>query len=363
MAHDDSTTVAELDLAPNEASGLLRVRDPGVLAALGWDRGFWAVLDEADVAGCVALVGHAAGEPLDGGWQAREVHLDRRGDDGPADDAEALAHHDGAVYLFGSHHGGKQGPIRRSEQWVARFREDDVEVGSDGVARGVADVVNTGFRLHRTLNDALHASAVDVLELRHACRRAFIAPTVADLGGTREHGRVLDEDWTVNIEGAEVTDDGLLLLGLRFPVAADGRPLVVALDGWTGVCDRRGWPEVAGVWPVSAVGREGSIAGVRDLCVRGDELHISSGNLDSAGKGSVILDDYPEGAHTVNTHFAASLAALRGGDGACATVREFPDHPRIEGVAADEHGRFFYVSDEDEAVRLRSTPVLAGDGR
>lgn len=362
MASDDSTTLAELDLAPNEASGLLRVRDRDVLAAAGWDRGFWSVLDEVDATECVAMVGHLAGAPLDRGWQAHKVRLARSGDGGRADDAEALASHEGWVYLFGSHHGGKDGPIRHREQWVARFRERDVDVGRQGMAHASAEVVNTGFRLHRTLNDALR-SCGNVIELREASRRAFIATTVADLAGTAEHGRVRQGDWTVNIEGAEVTDDGLLLLGLRFPVAADGRPLVVVLQGWTGMCDGRGWPEVAAVWALDAVGRQGSLAGVRDLCVLGDELHVVTGNLDSAGKGSVLLDDYPEGAHTVNTHFAASLAGLRSGDGTCSAVREFPERPKIEGIAADEEGQFFYVSDEDDAVHLRSTPLVTGERR
>lgn len=360
MAPDDSTVLADLELAPNEASGLLRVRDREVLAQVGWDRGFWAVLDEVDVAECVVAVGHAAGAPADRGWQARKVRLDRSGDDGQADDAEALAFHDGWVYLFGSHHGGKQGPIRRREQWVARFAERHVDMGAEGGAAEV-HVVNTGFALHRTINDALRAGPVEVLELRDASRRAFIDATVAELEGTAEEGRVRDGDWTINIEGAEVTDDGLLLLGLRFPVAADGRPLVVVLDGWTGMWDGSAWPEVVAVWPLSAVGREGSLAGVRDLCVLGDQLHVITGNLDSAGKGSVILDDYPDGERTVNTHFSAPLRAVRGGDGTCSAVREFPDHPRIEGVAADEQGSFFYVSDQDEAVHLRSTPLIAGE--
>ncbi|HVL99414.1 MAG TPA: hypothetical protein VM324_09010 [Egibacteraceae bacterium] len=363
MVSGDSTTLAVLDLAPNEASGLLRIHDPELLAGAGWDRGFWSVLDEVDVAECVAMIGHRAGAPLDQGWQARKVRLERYGSGGKADDAEALAFHEGSVYLFGSHHGGKEGPIRAREQWVARFRERDVDVRGRGATRAPAEVVNNGFRLHRLLNDALRSCGTQLVELRDASRRAFVAATVAGLEGTAEHGRVCEGDWTVNIEGAEVTGDGLLLLGLRFPVAADGRPLLVALEGWTRMFDGGGWPEVAGVWPLDAIGRQGSLAGVRDLCLLGDELHVVTGNLDSAGKGSVILDDYPEGKQTVNTHFAGSLAAVRSGDGTCSAIREFPDHPRIEGIAADEQGRFFYVSDEDDAVNLRSTPLIAGARR
>ncbi len=36
-------------------------------------------------------------------------------------------------------------------------------------------------------------------------------------------------------------------------------------------------------------------------------------------------------------------------------VREFPNLPRVEGIAITNDGRFFYVTDEDEGVRLRLT--------
>lgn len=39
-------------------------------------------------------------------------------------------------------------------------------------------------------------------------------------------------------------------------------------------------------------------------------------------------------------------------------VREFPDLPRVEGIAI-AGDRFFYVTDEDEGVHLRLTRLLA----
>jgi hypothetical protein len=40
-------------------------------------------------------------------------------------------------------------------------------------------------------------------------------------------------------------------------------------------------------------------------------------------------------------------------------VREFPDLPRVEGIAITTGGCFFYVTDEDEGVHLRLTRLLA----
>jgi hypothetical protein len=39
-------------------------------------------------------------------------------------------------------------------------------------------------------------------------------------------------------------------------------------------------------------------------------------------------------------------------------VREFPDLPRVEGIAIADGERFFYVTDEDEGVHLRLTRLL-----
>ena len=50
-----------LDLYPNEASGLLAIENDRLLEEHGWDRAFWACLDEGPVTDCIALVGHRSG--------------------------------------------------------------------------------------------------------------------------------------------------------------------------------------------------------------------------------------------------------------------------------------------------------------
>ncbi len=46
---DHELASIDLDLAPNEASGLLPVADRPLLEAHGWDQAFWVVLDEGAV--------------------------------------------------------------------------------------------------------------------------------------------------------------------------------------------------------------------------------------------------------------------------------------------------------------------------
>ncbi|HJQ30093.1 MAG TPA: hypothetical protein VJ827_12190, partial [Rubrobacter sp.] len=161
-------------------------------------------------------------------------------------------------------------------------------------------------------------------------------------------------------------DDGTLLLGLRFPTAADGRPILVELAGIGRLFERSdSLPEVRGFWTADAVGRNGEIAGVRDLALlkteNGEELHLVTGNIDSRDKQSVLIQDYPGGRETVATHFRCVLAQdAHSGALEADFVREFPSLPRVEGIAVTREGRVFYVTDEDEGVHLRLTRLIAG---
>jgi hypothetical protein len=126
------------------------------------------------------------------------------------------------------------------------------------------------------------------------------------------------------------------LLGLRFPVAADGRPILVELSGIDRLFESgSGMPEVEGFWIVDAVGRNGDIAGVRNLALTGDdELHLVTGNVDSRDKQSVLVQDYPSGRNTVATHFRCALPpGEHSGSLEAEFVREFPDLPRVEGIS------------------------------
>jgi hypothetical protein len=303
------------------------------------------------------LLGHAAGTDLRDGWTVKQLHGERTAEGPEAKDAEAVARWDGDVYVFGSHHGGMEGPLLRSVQWVARFEEARVIAAeaSGGLATRMT-VADDAFGLHRLINDVLRESGIPLVDLRAGTQSDFIDATIRELAGSAEEGRVRDGDYPINLEGADFTSDGMLLLGLRFPVTQQGHALVVGLRQWERLFNG-GLPDVAAIWHVDAVGRNGSLAGVRDLCTAGDELHIVTGDLDSAGKGSVIRSDYPEGTDTVATHFVTQLAGTAGGRLAAQVVKEFPNNPRIEGIAADDDGRFFYVSDEDEYISVRSTPL------
>jgi hypothetical protein len=362
---EDGLHRLELNLYPNEASGLLTVEDELLLESHGWELAFWAVLDEGEIEDCVAIIGHRRDANISEGWEIERLHADAVGDVGKTEDAEAITRYDGWIYMFGSHFGGKDGPLQPKRGFVARFREAEVGSATEDPAMGM-EISRDSFRLHRLINDALRAYGPDLIPLGKASRKALIEATIER--GKKENkkwaGLVREGDYPINVEGAAFRESGTLLLGLRFPVSADGRPVLVELEGIERLFEPGDeLPEVRGFWVVDGVGREGDIAGVRDLALlataEGEELHLVTGNVDSRDKGSVLIRDYPGGRHTIATHFRSFLPSdTHSGSLEAEFVREFPDLPRVEGIAIADGGRFFYVTDEDEGVHLRLTRLL-----
>jgi len=369
MTGEDELFQMELNLHPNEASGLLRIEDQKLLGEHGWDLGFWAVLDEGAIEDCVAAIGHRRGSPEEEDWEIERLRAGVSGAAGKTEDAEAITRNEstGYVYILGSHFGGKAGPLQPKRGFVARFREADVGHVTEDSAMEL-DVSRRDFALHRLINDALLEHGPDLIPLGEQSHNALIAATI-ELGekeGKKWAGLVREDDYPINIEGAAFRDNGNLLLGLRFPITAEGRPILVELEGIDRLFDADdALPEVSGFWTADAVGKDGEIAGVRDLALirtqEGEELHLVTGNVDSRDKQSVLIQDYPGGRGTVATHFRSVLPQdVHSGSLGAEFVREFPSLPRIEGMAVTPEGRTFYVTDEDEGVHLRLTRFLAG---
>jgi hypothetical protein len=359
---EDGLHQLSLNLHPNEASGLLTVENDALLEAHGWEFALWAVLDEGEIHDCVAIIGHKHGAALEEGWEIDRLYAIPTGDDERTEDAEAITRHAGWVYMLGSHFGSKSGPLQPKRAFVARFRESELTHATREPAVEV-EVSRRSFALHRLINDALKTADLKTVPLGPKTYEAFIEKTRRRGVEKRKKwdGLVHDDDLPLNFEGAAFRD-GSLLLGLRFPVAADGRPILVELAGIERLFEPGNrLPEVEGFWIVDAVGRNGEMAGVRDLAIVGDELHLVTGNVDSREGQSVLTQDYPGGRDTIATHFRCTLPPDRhSGSLTAEFLREFPTLPRVEGIAITDDGRFFYVTDEDEGVYLRLTRILAG---
>lgn len=357
---EDELHQLNLNLHPNEASGLLLIENETLLEAHGWEFGFWVVLDEGEVQDCTAAIGHRNGAPINERWEIERLRAEPKFvvHEGKAEDAEAVTRNNGWVYIFGSHFGSKDGPLEPKRGFVARFREEEVErVGEDPAA--TLEIYRDSFRMHRLINDALKDSGPELVPLGSKSYEALIERTI-ELGAEKKwNGLVHKDDYPLNFEGAAFREDGSLLLGLRFPTSSEGYPILIELEGIERLFEPGDeMPEVRGFWVVRAVGREGTMAGVRDLAAVGDEVHLVTGNVDSRKGGSVLIQDYSEGSSTVATHFRCTLPPARlSGIVKADFVREFPTLPRVEGISISGD-RFFYVTDEDEGVHLRLTRLL-----
>ena len=330
----DGLTVIRVRGRAREASGLLAVTSRPLLEARGWDAAFWTVLDEGPVEQATMLIGRSAGdwtlEYPDFAVQPRKTA-----------DGEALARHREHVYVFGSHFGGKSG-LDAKRAFAARFREDDL-VAAD--AEQVAlEVWHDDFELHRSVNDALARSGVELLPIRKKAREQFIEQALKTGGG-----RIRDDDVPLNIEGIAFRPSGDLVLGLRCPVTEDGHPIVVELAGYAQNFGGE-LPPVSGVWTLGTVRAKDAAVGIRDLEAEtdGETFSLIAGGLDK----EVLRKKDRRNAGFA--HWQATIPARQDDSPVpCRFVRELPeDVERIEGVARDPDGGYVYLSDDEKRVVL-----------
>ena len=355
----DGLEALRLDVGKNEASDLLEVAAPELLEVRGWDWAIWTVIDDVAVEDGLAVCGHRRGAPPGEGWESVHVPAKAPSAKGKTDDSEACARHDGRVYVFGSHFGSKEGPLERERQFVARFDERQLGRSARG-GKVVLDVARNKFRLHRLVNEALAEFGPELIAIDEDAQDQVVgaARRLGKKKGKRWRRRIRGGDVPLNIEGAAFRDDGSLLLGLRYPVTADGQPIVVEIRGIDGLFDSAvAGPEVVAFHVLGGVGSREAPAGLRALRFIDGRLHGISGSLDSEDKGSILIATHPEAAERECAHVVCDPPAA-GGAGRTHLIdaerlRQFDDLRRIEGIARAPDGRFWYVSDDDDAVVLR----------
>lgn len=343
----------DLDLHPNEASDLLPVEHEPLMKARSWDLAFWTVLDDGPIERCMAVIGHKRGGGHDAeAWEIVRPRFEAKANADSTEDAEACARRDGWVYVVGSQYGSKSGPLEKKRAFLARFREDGL--GKDPArGRPEMEVVVTRFRLHRAMNDALRAFGPRLLEPGPRVRKQLIRKA-RKKAGKKSSMRIEKTDVPVNVEGAAFTDHDTLLLGLRFPVTADGHSIIAEVSGVEGMFeDDRATPVVRRFWVIENVGTRQRPVGIRAMRRRGSELHVVTGNLESQDEDAVVLADHPEAARATCAHYRLRLP--RGRDGGEVEAELLHDFklPNVEGLAADRRKRFYYVTDEDDRVHMR----------
>lgn len=349
-------TTVDLAHEGNEASDLVHVDNDALLDAHGWDVGFWTVLDEGPVEECIAVFGHTRGQAQDRGWEIFRLPVDAGPETGRTEDAEAVARHDGWIYVVGSHYGSKGGPLQAKRAFIARFAEQTIDRTVSELELSI-DVRRNKFRLHRLINDALDASDVVAITPGDTVRTRLIARTI-ERGTARNKtwvDRLTERDVPINIEGAAFRPNGNLLLGLRFPTTAEGEPILVELAGVPDQFDGAATPlTVTHVWELSGVSPPEVLVGFRALSHSGGDVYDAIiGSIDATGKGSALLEDHPQGADVHCTHWRFRLPPdYRGGPVPAEKVRDFPDLRNVEGLSIED-AQAFYVTDEDHRIQLR----------
>ena len=344
---------ADLDLHPNEASDLLPLTSERLLKTRGWDTAFLTVLDEGYVENCMAVIGHRRGRGgSDDDWEIEKPRFRVDANAGKTEDAEACVSRDGWIYVIGSHYGSKSGPLEKKRAFLARFREDAL-TAEPGEPSAEMEVAMNRFRLHRAVNDALRAFGPPLLATGPTMHERFIRNTREE-AGKRASQRILLSDVPINIEGAAFADDGSLLLGLRFPVSAEGHPILAEIAGVAAMIeDEQAAPVVRRFWVVDGAGTKRKPAGVRAMHRRDGDLHLIAGNLDALDKDSVLLHDHPEGGKASSGHYRLKLPRGHAGGTVPAELVQAFSRTNVEGLASDRRRQFFYVTDEDDRVHVR----------
>ena len=345
----------DLHLEPNEASDLAAI--PAAAVPGEYDAAYVTVLDEGAAERSIAVVAHRAGTSLDDGWEPVRLRLAPTDHEDRTEDAEACAFHGGRLYVAGSQYGSKDGPLQPKRAWFARMAEEDLTAAIAG-ERVALEVARLPFALHRAVNDVLAETGVELLPLGERLRRDFVEAAV-------DRGRDKDKRWKdlvratdhpINVEGMTFGADGALLVGLRYPVTADGQPLIVAVPDPDALFDGGDpTPDCATVWALETGGATRRPVGIRGMHTAADgAVHVLVGSLDAEGKDSALLVDHPGGgaAHNVHWRVEGELPAS-GGRVPAERVHEFPDLKSVEGLAQTPDGHFLYVVDRDHGVHLR----------
>jgi hypothetical protein len=355
-----------IDHPHNEASALILIHNQALLDAHDWDVAFWIVSDEEPAQKAIAALGHRRSdhEAEDGqspGWEVRRLKckLTKNSTDDPTEDCEALARAGSWIYVFGSHYGSKDGPLDPERHFVARFNEALVRIKGDHLKTEL-DVARPEFQLHRLVNDALRTRGIELIDRGPEAQEQFIGRTRTDVAAGRPDWKELVQpgDRPINVEGATFLPSGRLLLGLRYPVTADGHPIMVEIDG----IDRffshkdRGAPVVTRVLVLANVGTQKVPHGVRELDQRGSTIHVITGDLESSPDKSVLLKDHPQGEQARSEHHTFQIPAdpkVVNVEGE--VVRRFSEQANVEGLTVDDDGSVWYAHD-DEQIRLHLAP-------
>ena len=352
----------------NEVSAMTAVYNRRLLDAYGFATAFWIVSDEAEAHECVALLGRREGTEIDDvqAWQVLPVDVkkSKQSTGKETDDPEAVARVGSWIYIFGSHFGSKSGPLDPERHFVARFNESLVKIKGDKLKLGM-DVCRVPFALHRAVNDAIAQRDVALIPTGPNLRANYIRATIDKIesDGSKWRDRLHHSDRPINIEGVCFLPNGRLLVGLRYPVTAEGHPILDEIDGIDRLFEKHGEKhfgrlKATRLFVLKNVGTEDKPSGFRALIQRGHHIYAVTGDLDSDPDESQVLTDHPQGFDAPNAYhvFRIEDSADYGVVELEAETRHvFHDHDNVEAVAVMDDDTVWFAHD-DEQIWLTKLP-------
>ena len=325
----------------------------------GWrrfDQTFVTVLDEGVIEESVAVLGHR-GDDLFQGWEAVGCRWRHR-HAGRTEDAEACDFHGDHLYVSARTSAPRTGRWRPAG--VGRAGpEADLPAAVAG-KRPPIEIARNRFGLHRAVNDRLRESGLGPARTRAAGARA--AHPAHDRSGARRSGRRGPAGCARTISrstsrACASSSDGTLLLGLRYPVTAEGEPMLVELldlEAFFADPDSCRRPR-RGLDPRRArAARRTRSASARCTGPPTTGSTPSSASLDALGKDSGLVADHPAAARrTASTGRCGARATAAAASSNGVKIHSFPGERSVEGLAKMPSGPFLYVIDRDHNVHLR----------
>ncbi|EMI16847.1 hypothetical protein RMSM_06242 [Rhodopirellula maiorica SM1] len=349
----------------NEVSAMTACYNRRVLDAFGFDLAFWIVSDEAQAHHSVALLGRqqcAESQSTDDDADAWHVipvkaKLSKHSTDEETDDPECVARVGGWIYIFGSHFGSKSGPLDPQRHFIARFNESLVEIRNEKLKTQM-DVCRVPFALHRAINDAITQRDLKLIAAGSQSLKNYIRATIADADGDQPkwRDRLHHSDRPINIEGVAFLPNGRVLIGLRYPVTAEGHPILVEVDGIDRLFEKKGLRKfgrvkATRVFVLQNVGKAEQPAGIRAMIQRGRTVYAITGDLDSDPDESQILADHPKGFDSPNRYHVFDIPD--GPDYGVEPIQvetrfTFEQRDNVEGVAVTDDGSVWFVHDDED---------------
>ena len=349
----DSITEITIPAPMPETSDLLTVQNRRILQENGWDRAFWTIGDENDIRNNLTIIGHTTGAPIQDNWIVKSVEV-RSAAATKTDDAEILCRKGDWIYILGSHFGKKKGPLSASRQFVARFNENNLAQQGKQYLTNM-EICNDNYLLFRLLNDALNSIRDQIIISTDRDKAFFILQTIKEALKQNKalHNRIRETDWPINLEGADFTETGTLLIGFRYPVSREGHPVLIEIENMDNLFQVPiTAPNVKKIYILNTIGSKENLTGIRSLHRDHGKWHVITGGIDGRPEVSLLLQEHVQQRRIGNEHHTFIDHEDRSMYISATIQRTFSDKENVEGLAFDTAGNPCYIRDANEGIPL-----------